>query len=190
MRPRDAVAGHMRIHTIGHSTRAQGELIGLLIEAGVALLIDVRSWPRSRRNPQFDAEDLANALGEAGIGYAHLKALGGKRGPAKDAAPSPNTAWREPGLRNYADYALTPAFRTGLEALRRLAQARPTAIMCAEGQWSHCHRQIIADYLLAAGDQVVHILGPGETEPARLSPHAAPQPDGSLHYAARQGALF
>ncbi len=180
----------MRLHTIGHSTRAQAELIGLLTEAGVALLIDVRSWPRSRRNPQFDAEVLEAALGEACIGYAHLKALGGKRGPAKDAAPSLNAAWREPALRDYADYALTPAFRAGLEALRGLACVRPTAIMCAEGHWSHCHRQIIADYLLTAGDRVVHILGPGETEPARPSAQAAPQPDGSLHYPARQGALF
>ncbi len=180
----------MRIHTIGHSTRAQDELIGLLTEAGVALLADVRSWPRSRRNPQFDAEVLEAALGEAGIGYAHLKALGGKRGPAKDAAPSPNAGWREPALRDYADYALTPAFQTGLADLRGRARARPTAIMCAEGHWSQCHRQIIADYLLAAGDQVVHILGPGATEPAHLSPQAAPRPDGSLHYPARQGALF
>ncbi len=180
----------MRIHTIGHSTRAQGELIGLLIEAGVELLIDVRSWPHSRRNPQFDTQILANALGRAGIGYEHLKALGGKRGPTKDDAPSPNAAWRELALRNYADYALTPAFRAGLEALRRLAEARPTAIMCAEGHWTQCHRQIIADYLLAAGDRVVHILGPGETEPARPSPHAAPQPDGTVHYPAEQGSLF
>ncbi len=180
----------MRIHTIGHSTRSQEALVALLQDAGVELLIDVRSYPRSRRNPQFDAEALAAALGRAGIGYAHLKALGGKRGPAKGAAPSPNTAWREAGFRNYADYALTPAFRAGLEALRGLARARPTAIMCAEGHWSPCHRQIIADYLLAAGDRVVHILGPGETEPARPSPQAALQPDGSLHYPARQGALF
>ena len=180
----------MRIHTIGHSTRAQGELIGLLTEAGVELLIDVRSYPRSRRNPQFDAEALAAALGRAGIGYEHLKALGGRRGSQKGDAPSPNTAWREPGFRNYADYALTPAFRAGLADLREAARARPTVIMCAEGHWSHCHRRIIADYLLAAGEEVVHILGPGETEPARPSPHAAPQPDGSLHYPARQGALF
>ncbi len=165
-------------------------MIGLLTEAGVELLIDVRSYPRSRRNPQFDAEVLAAALGEAGIGYAHLKALGGKRGPAKDAAPSTNTAWREPGFRNYADYALTPAFRTGLADLRGLAQARPTAIMCAEGHWSQCHRRIIADYLLAAGAEVVHILGSGASEPARLSPDAVPQPDGSVHYPAKQGSLF
>ncbi len=180
----------MRIHTIGHSTRSQEALVALLQDAGVELLIDVRSYPRSRRNPQFDAEALAAALGRAGIGYAHLKALGGKRGPRNGDAPSPNTAWREAGFRNYADYALTPAFRAGLEALRGLARARPTAIMCAEGHWSQCHRQIIADYLLAAGDRVVHILGPGETEPARPSPQAALQPDGSLHYPARQGALF
>ena len=93
-------------------------------------------------------------------------------------------------MRDYADYALTPAFRAGIGALRGLAQERATAIMCAEGHWSHCHRQIIADYLLTAGDRVVHILGPGETEPARPSAQAAPQPDGSLHYPARQGALF
>jgi uncharacterized protein (DUF488 family) len=180
----------MRIHTIGHSTRTQGALIGLLTEAGVALLADVRSWPHSRRNPQFDAEVLEAALGQAGIGYAHLKALGGKRGPAKDAAPSPNAAWHEAGFRNYADYALTPAFQAGLAALCEAARARPTAIMCAEGHWSHCHRQIIADYLLAAGEEVVHILGPGASEPARLSPQAVPQPDGSVHYPAEQGSLF
>ncbi len=190
MRPRDAAAGPMIIHTIGHSTRVQGELIGLLTEAGVELLIDVRSYPRSRRNPQFDAEVLEAALGEAGIGYEHLKALGGRRGAQKSDAPSPNTAWREAGFRNYADYALTPAFRAGLADLRAAARARPTAIMCAEGHWSQCHRRIIADYLLAAGDRVVHILGPGETEPARLSPHAAPQPDGTVHYPAEQGVLF
>lgn len=116
--------------------------------------------------------------------------MGGKRGPPRNAAPSPNAAWREPALRDYADYATTPAFRTGLEALRGLARARPTAIMCAESHWSQCHRQIIADYLLVAGDRVAHILGPGETEPAHLSPQAAPRPDGTLHYPARQGALF
>ena len=164
--------------------------MALLQDAGVELLVDVRSYPRSRRNPQFDAEALAAALGEAGIGYAHLKALGGRRGPAKDAAHSPNAAWREAGFRNYADYALTPAFRTGLADLRGLARVRPTAIMCAEGHWSQCHRRIIADYLLAAGAEVVHILGPGASEAARLSPHAAPKPDGSLHYPARQGVLF
>ncbi len=180
----------MRIHTIGQSTRSQEALVALLQDAGVELLVDVRSYPRSRRNPQFDAEALAAALGEAGIGYAHLKALGGKRGPAKDAAPSPNTAWREPGFRNYADYALTPAFRAGLADLRAAARARPTAIMCAEGHWSQCHRQIVADYLLAAGDRVVHILGPGAAEPAHLNPQAAPQPDGSVHYPAEQGSLF
>jgi uncharacterized protein (DUF488 family) len=180
----------MTIHTIGHSTRSQEALVALLREAGVELLVDVRSYPRSRRNPQFDAEALAAALGRAGIGYAHLKALGGRRGPSAGAALSPNGAWREPGFRNYADYALTPAFRAGLAALRAAARARPTAIMCAESHWSRCHRRIIADYLLAAGEDVVHILDPGASEPARLSPQAAPQPDGTLHYPARQGSLF
>ncbi len=180
----------MSIHTLGHSTRSQEALVALLQEAGVELLVDVRSYPRSRRNPQFDAEALAAALGRAGIGYAHLKALGGRRGPAKDAAPSPNAAWREAGFRNYADYALTPAFQAGLADLRAAARARPTAIMCAEALWWRCHRRIIADYLLAVGEEVVHILGPGASEPARLSPHAVPQPDGTVHYPAKQGSLF
>ncbi len=180
----------MSIHTLGHSTRSQDALIALLQETGVELLVDVRSYPRSRRNPQFDAETLAAALGRAGIGYAHLQALGGKRGCQKGDAPSANTAWREPGFRNYADYALTPAFQAGLADLRAAARARPTAIMCAEAAWSRCHRRIIADYLLAAGEEVVHILGPGASEPASLSPDAVPQPDGSVHYPAKQGSLF
>ena len=180
----------MSIHTIGHSTRSQEALVALLQEAGVELLIDVRSFPRSRHNPQFDAETLAAALGRAGIGYEHLKSLGGRRGPQKGDAPSANTAWREPGFRNYADYALTPAFRAGLADLRAAARARPTAIMCAEAVWWRCHRRIIADYLLAAGEEVVHILGPGTSEPARLSPDAVPQPDGTVHYPAEQGVLF
>ena len=180
----------MSIHTLGHSTRSQDALIALLQEAGVELLVDVRSYPRSRRNPQFDAETLAAALGRAGIGYAHLQALGGKRGCQNGDAPSANTAWREPGFRNYADYALTPAFQAGLADLPAAARARPTTIMCAEAAWSRCHRRIIADYLLAAGEVVVHILGPGASEPASLSPDAVPQPDGTVHYPARQGSLF
>ncbi len=180
----------MKVHTVGHSTRSQEELIGLLKAAGVEVLVDVRSLPRSRRNPQFDAGSLEAALAGAGIGYRHLKALGGKRGRRAGEGPSPNAAWREAGLRNYADYALTAEFRGGLEALRQLARQRACAVMCAEADWRRCHRQIIADYLLAAGDEVVHILAPGRTEPARLGAHAAPQPDGTVRYPAKQGTLF
>ncbi|MDX1576343.1 MAG: DUF488 domain-containing protein [Kiloniellales bacterium] len=180
----------MEVYTIGHSTRSQDELIALLKEAGVAFLVDVRSYPRSRTNPQFNADVLAAALERAGIGYRHMKALGGRRGAQDLGRPSPNALWRHEAFRNYADYALTPAFAAAIGELRALARERRTAIMCAEALWWQCHRRIVADYLLAAGDQVRHILGPGKIEPASLTPGAEPQAEGTLHYPAEQGELF
>jgi uncharacterized protein (DUF488 family) len=180
----------MAVYTIGHSTRAREELIALLKEAGVRCLRDVRAYPRSRTNPQFNADVLAEALGEVGIDYRHMKALGGRRGPQDLARASPNGLWREAAFRNYADYALSPAFAGALEELRATARARRTAVMCAEAVWWRCHRRIIADYLLAAGEEVRHILGPGKIEPASLTAGAAPQPDGTVHYPGEQGELF
>ncbi len=180
----------MEVYTIGHSTRSQDELIALLTEAGVTCLADVRAYPRSRTNPQFNSDTFACALDRAGIVYRHMKALGGRRGAQGLGRPSPNGLWRQEAFRNYADYALTPAFAAALGELRALARDRPTAIMCAEALWWQCHRRIIADYLLAAGDQVLHILGPGKIEPAALTPGAEPQTDGTVHYPAEQGELF
>ena len=180
----------MEVYTIGHSTRSQDELIGLLKESGIACLVDVRSYPRSRTNPQFNAEVLGPALAGEGIGYRHMKALGGRRGAQDLGRPSPNGLWRQEAFRNYADYALTPAFGAGLGALRALAGEARTAVMCAEALWWQCHRRIVTDCLLAAGDQVLHILGPGKIEPAALTPGAAPQADGTVHYPPEQGELF
>lgn len=180
----------MRIYTIGHSTRGQDELIGLLKEAGVTRLADVRSYPRSRSNPQFNAEVLGPALAEEGIAYRHMNALGGRRGRQALTGPSPNGLWRVEAFRNYADYALSPAFRAGLEALLEGAERQRTAVMCAEATWWRCHRRIITDYLLAAGIEVEHILGPGKSAAASLTPGAEAQPDGTLHYPASQGELF
>ncbi|MDX1425082.1 MAG: DUF488 domain-containing protein [Kiloniellales bacterium] len=180
----------MAVYTIGHSTRAREELIALLTESGVRCLRDVRAYPRSRTNPQFNADVLAAALGEVGIDYRHMKALGGRRGPQDLARPSPNGLWREAAFRNYADYALSPAFAEAFEELRATARARRTAVMCAEAVWWRCHRRIIADYLLAAGEEVRHILAPGKIEPASLTAGAAPQPDGTVHYPGEQGELF
>ena len=104
----------MTIYTIGHSTRSTAELIALLRQAGVELLVDVRSVPRSRTNPQFNADTLPQALAAAGIGYRHIAALGGLRHKPKDAPPSPNVLWRSDPFRNYADYAMTEPFREGL----------------------------------------------------------------------------
>ncbi len=180
----------MTIFTVGHSTRSSDELIALLRENRVERLADVRAYPRSRRNPQFDSEALGADLAAAGIGYRHLKALGGRRGPQQLEAASPNRLWREPAFQNYADYALSEGFRAALEALRELAQAERCAVMCAEADWRRCHRRIIADYLLAAGAEVVHILGPGARETATMTAGAEPQADGGVHYPAAQGALF
>jgi len=180
----------MAVYTIGHSTRSQDELIGLLREAGVTFLADVRSFPRSRANPQFNSEVLADALAGAGIDYRHMKALGGRRGAQDLGKPSPNGLWRQGAFRNYADYALSPAFSRALAELRAMARERRSAIMCAEAVWWRCHRRIITDYLLAAGEEVRHILGPGEVQPAALTPGAAPQADGTVHYPGEQGELF
>jgi uncharacterized protein (DUF488 family) len=179
----DSAAPH--IYTIGHSTRAVAELIALLREAGVNLLVDVRTVPRSRANPQFNADTLPAALKEDRIAYRHLTALGGLRGRRRDQAPSPNTFWDNASFRNYADYAMTRSFRDGLTELRALARQHTCAIMCAEAVWWRCHRRIIADYLLAAGDDVCHIMGPGKIERARITEAAAIQPDGTLLYPGR-----
>jgi uncharacterized protein (DUF488 family) len=185
----DQGAGHqaagraITICTIGHSTRSVGELIALLREAGVDCLVDVRSVPRSRANPQFNADVLPGPLTAAGIGYNHLAALGGLRHHPKGAPPSPNTLWRNDSFRNYADYAMTPAFRAGLDELCALARDRRCAIMCAEAVWWRCHRRIIADYLLARGVAVAHIMGTGKHDPADLTPGAHKLPDGTILYA-------
>ena len=170
------------IYTVGHSTRSADELIALLREAGVDLLADIRTAPRSRFNPQFNADALPQTLAAAGIGYRHMAALGGLRHRPKGAPPSPNGMWQSEAFRAYADYALTPPFRTALDELRGLAEERTCAIMCAEAVWWQCHRRIVADYLLAAGEAVCHIMAPGKIEPASLTRGAKPQPDGSILY--------
>ena len=170
------------IFTIGHSTRGLTELVALLREAGIALLVDARSFPRSRANPQFNTETVAPTLAAEGIGYRHLPALGGRRQRRPDAPPSPNTLWQIEAFRNYADYAMTAAFRAGLAELLTLARERRTAIMCAEAVWWRCHRRIIADYLLARGIPVMHIMGPGKIVSATPTPGTRPQPDGTMLY--------
>jgi uncharacterized protein (DUF488 family) len=143
------------LFTIGHSTHAVEELVGLLRDAGVELVVDVRRFPGSRRHPQFGRERLAAALAEAGIGYRHEEALGGRRRARVD---SPNTAWRNEQLRGYADHMASEDFAAGLARLLALAAERPTAVMCAEAYWRHCHRQLLADAVAAAGWEVVHLL--------------------------------
>jgi uncharacterized protein (DUF488 family) len=178
------------IYTIGHSTRSADELVELLREAGVDRLADVRTVPRSRFNPQFNADIWPQSLAGTGIAYRHMPALGGLRHRPKGAPPSPNGLWQNEAFQAYADYALTAPFRVALDELRRLAENHTCAIMCAEAVWWRCHRRIVADYLLAAGDRVEHIMAPGKTEPATLTPGAEPQFDGAILYPAAQGLLI
>jgi len=173
----------VRVFTLGHSTRTSTELIELLSNSRVGCLVDVRSIPRSRTNPQFNSNALRESLAAASIGYLHLTALGGRRSRS-GPEPSRNTLWRVEAFRNYADYAASEAFRAGLAQLKMLAARESCAIMCAEAVWWRCHRRIIADYLLAEGVEVVHIMGPGKIEPARLTPGAQALADGTLLYAA------
>ncbi|HEX2135303.1 MAG TPA: DUF488 domain-containing protein [Microvirga sp.] len=161
-----------RFYTIGHSTRTIPEFVDLLREVGTHVVVDVRTVPRSRTNPQFDRNVLPDTLAAYQIGYEHIAELGGLRGRQSRDAPSPNTFWQNESFRNYADYALTDPFRAGLARLRDLGSAAIPTIMCAEAVWWRCHRRIIADYLLASGDTVFHILGPGKLEAARLTPSA------------------
>lgn len=154
--------------TIGHSTRSLAEFIDLLRESQVELVVDVRKMPRSRTNPQFNKDVLPESLAPFQIGYEHIAALGGLRSRSREG-PSPNAFWENQSFRNYADYAMTKPFGEGLARLRTLGHERRCAIMCAEAVWWRCHRRIIADYLLAAGESVFHILGPGHVVPARLT---------------------
>jgi uncharacterized protein (DUF488 family) len=172
------------IFTIGHSTRPIGEFVALLQQVAVDLLVDVRSIPRSRTNPQFNADVLPTTLLKAGISYRHLAALGGRRHKKRGSAPSRNAYWQVAAFRNYADYAATDAFRAGLDELRALAHDNCCVIMCAEAVWWRCHRRIITDYLLSQGVPVMHIMGLDKIDPAKLTPGAQSLPDGTLIYPA------
>lgn len=145
------------IFTIGHSTRTLEELVGLLQAYGVRLLVDVRTIPRSRRNPQFNQENLSANLKETGIDYVGLKELGGLRHPKPD---SQNKGWKNESFRGFADYTQTPEFEEGINELIKLTQAGPAAIICAEAVPWRCHRSLIADALLVRGFSVRHIMTP------------------------------
>ena len=164
------------IFTVGHSIRPQNELIAILEEARVKLLVDVRRFPGSRRHPQFGKEALSAGLAAAGIAYRHEPDLGGRREPRPD---SPHTAWRVAGFRGYADHMASPEFRAALERLIAPPET-PTAVMCAEALPWKCHRQLIADALVARGIEVVHLLAAGQRQAHVLNPAAVLHRDGTV----------
>jgi uncharacterized protein (DUF488 family) len=154
------------LYTIGHSTRSLEELIEALQAHSIRTLLDIRAFPRSRRLPHFNREALAKALPEAGIGYAWMKELGGHRKKIRD--DSPNIALRNDSFRHYADYMLTPEFEAAINHLIGLAEKGGTAYMCAERVYFRCHRQLVSDWLLAHGHEVLHIDGTGPVKPHQL----------------------
>ena len=152
----------------------------------VELLVDVRRFPGSRRNPQYSTDALAGSLRERGIDYAHAEALGGFRKPRPE---SPNGGWEQPAFRGYADYMTPPEFGAALERLERAAAERPTSVMCAEAQWWRCHRRLIADALTVRGWRVLHLGLKAEPVEHELTPFAVVGPDGTLTYPSPQGSL-
>jgi len=157
------------ILTIGHSTHPIEEFVALLNAHDVRQLIDVRTIPKSRRNPQFNRDELAAALKRSKILYKHVPELGGLRHPRKDSI---NTAWQNASFRGYADYMQTQQFDQSLRELMQEAATRRTAIMCAEAVPWRCHRSLIADALAARGVEVEHIMSPTTRKPHSFTPFA------------------
>jgi uncharacterized protein (DUF488 family) len=173
------------LFTIGHSTRSLDELVAALRAHEVTRLVDIRSFPMSRRLPQFNRENLERELPKGGIEYVWMKALGGRR--KKIRQDSPNIALHNDSFRNYADYMLTAEFRQAAAELVRMAEEKPTAYMCAERVYFHCHRMMVSDYLVAHGHTVLHIDGTGPARTHKLM-DVARVVDGALVY--NGGELF
>jgi uncharacterized protein (DUF488 family) len=168
------------IYTIGHSTRSIEQFLGLLQAHNIEELVDVRTVPQSRHNPQFGKEELAAALQQAGIGYTHLGKLGGLRQSSKDSV---NLGWQNSSFRGFADYMATPEFQQGLDELKAIAEKKRVAIMCAEAVPWRCHRSLIADALTMQGWQVLHIQSKKTASPHVPTPFLKVQ-DGKLTYPA------
>jgi uncharacterized protein (DUF488 family) len=158
------------LYTIGHSTRTLQELTAVLQAHSIQTLVDIRSFPMSRRLPHFNRESLESALPQAGIRYFWMKALGGYRKKIRD--DSPNTALRNINFRNYADHMLTQEFEDAIGELVRLGEHSRTAYMCAERVWFHCHRMLVSDWLVAHGHTVLHIDAEGPPRPHKLTAEA------------------
>jgi uncharacterized protein (DUF488 family) len=168
--------------TIGHSNRSLEDFLELLRGPGIRLVADIRTVPRSRANPQFNKDTLPAALAAREIAYEQLASLGGLRGRSKDVPAQVNGFWDNASFHNYADYALSGEFRAGLAQLVALGRERHCAMMCSEAVWWRCHRRIVADHLIARGETVMHIMGAGRLEPARLTSGAVIQTDGAVVY--------
>jgi uncharacterized protein (DUF488 family) len=163
------------VYTIGHSTRTIDEFVELLRCGQIDMLVDIRSTPRSRTNPQYNLDTLPEALAAWQIGHLRIEELGGRRKKSPDVPPEVNAFWTNQSFHNYADYALSDPFRRGFAQLMALSAERRCAVMCSEAVWWRCHRRFVADYLLNAGREVFHLMGKDRVEPARITPAARAQ---------------
>ena len=170
--------------TVGHSNRSLEDFLALLVPPAVARVVDIRTVPRSRANPQFDKAALPEALAPSGIAYEHAAALGGLRGRSRDVPPEVNGFWTNASFHNYADHALSTDFRAALDRLVAAGRRERCAIMCSEAVWWRCHRRIVADHLIARGETVFHLTEPGREDPASLTPGAIVRPDRTVVYPA------
>ncbi|HWP53278.1 MAG TPA: DUF488 domain-containing protein [Pyrinomonadaceae bacterium] len=168
----------LSVWTVGHSTLAIEDFIHLLERCEIQVLADVRSFPSSRRYPQFNKDNLQSSLAANRIEYVHLPELGGRRRARPDSI---NMSWHNEAFRGYADYMETRGFELGISKLLEMAAARRTAFMCAESLWWRCHRSLISDFLKVKGIEVVHIIGSGKAEPHPYT-SAARIIDGELSY--------
>jgi len=168
--------------TIGHSTRPLEEVEAMLATAGVGLVVDVRAFPRSRRNPAFNIDTLPERLKARGVDYVHMAALGGRRPRQPDVPEQVNALWRIEAFHNYADYALGEAYSGAFAELVTLGAGRRAVLMCAEAMWWRCHRRIIADYLVLNGHRVDHLMTPGRTTVATPTPGSVLRDDGKVVY--------
>jgi uncharacterized protein (DUF488 family) len=173
-------------YSIGHSTRTIEAFVDLLRAGRVTIVADIRSVPMSRTNPQFNKDTLPKALAEFQIGYQHIAELGGLRGKAKTIAPDINGFWENRSFHNYADYALTTSFSSGLKQLIALGREQRCAMMCSEAVWWRCHRRLVADNLIARSESVFHLMGKDRVELAKLTAGARIQKDGTVTYPAKE----
>ncbi|HVZ67296.1 MAG TPA: DUF488 domain-containing protein [Patescibacteria group bacterium] len=156
----------MKIYTVGHTTRSIEEFINVLKSYKIEIVVDVRTIPKSKHNPQFEGMSLERSLSDAGISYIHIPSLGGLRNPRKD---SNNLEWRNTSFRGYADYMETEDFSNGIEMLKKIAENHAVAIMCAEAVPWRCHRNLIADRLVVDGIEVEHIMTESKSSEHKLT---------------------
>ena len=169
------------VFTVGHSTRTIEQFVDLLRTGQVDMLVDIRSTPRSRTNPQYNLDALPETLAGWQIGHIRIDELGGRRPKSKTVPPQGNTFWNNQSFHNYADYALSDEFARGFAQLQALSAERRCAVMCSEAVWWRCHRRFVADYLLSAGRDVFHLMGADRVEPAKINPAARQVPEGLVY---------